>query len=76
MLISLKKMLCVCVLFFYIAIMSRRSKRIRPADEARSYVLSSGDKPVFVERFIDSNKGMGQHITCAFLITSHLHTLT
>ncbi len=54
--------------------MSRRSKRIRPADEARSYVLSSGDKPVFVERFIGSNKVWDN----IFHVHSHyltLHTL-
>ncbi|KAL1252319.1 hypothetical protein QQF64_020115 [Cirrhinus molitorella] len=39
--------------------MSRRNKRIRPADEARSYILSSSDKPEFVEQFIDRNKDRG-----------------
>ncbi|XP_073694436.1 uncharacterized protein [Garra rufa] len=39
--------------------MSKRRKRIRPADEARTYILSSCDKPEFVERYIDRNKGRG-----------------
>ncbi|XP_035855891.1 uncharacterized protein LOC116064526 isoform X2 [Sander lucioperca] len=41
------------------AIMLKRRKRIRPADDAVSYILSSRDKPLFKEIFIDSNKGRG-----------------
>ncbi|XP_035862618.1 uncharacterized protein LOC116057912 isoform X2 [Sander lucioperca] len=39
--------------------MLKRRKRIRPADDAVSYILSSRDKPLFKEIFIDSNKGRG-----------------
>ncbi|KAI7801931.1 putative N-lysine methyltransferase SETD8-A-like [Triplophysa rosa] len=41
------------------AIMLKKTKRIKPADEAKSYILSSCDKPGFVERFINKNKGRG-----------------
>lgn len=37
--------------------MFKRKKRIRPADDATSYIQSSRDKPGLMERFIDCNKG-------------------
>ncbi len=60
--------------------MFRKMKRIKPVDEANSYILSLCDKPGFVERIIDKNKGTGQHIThtfqfYAFFSTICLHTL-
>ncbi|KAJ8001851.1 hypothetical protein DPEC_G00173700 [Dallia pectoralis] len=38
------------------AIMLKRKTRIRPVNDARTYILSLRDKPEFMERFIDSNK--------------------
>ena len=51
--------------------MSTRKRRIRPADEATSYILSSRDKPGLMEKFIDSSKGKVLSVaacyTCKFL---------
>ena len=58
--------------------MLKRKTRIRPIDDARTHILSLRDKPGFMERFIDSNKGMGLHTTHEYLsnVTVRLHTLT
>ncbi|KAJ8000964.1 hypothetical protein DPEC_G00185830 [Dallia pectoralis] len=45
------------------AIMLKRKTRIRPVNDARTYILSLRDKPEFMERFIDSNKGGGVFAT-------------
>ncbi|KAJ8016885.1 hypothetical protein DPEC_G00011990 [Dallia pectoralis] len=45
------------------AIMLKRKTRIRPVNDARTYILSLRDKPGFMERFIDSNKGGGVFAT-------------
>ncbi|XP_067347081.1 histone-lysine N-methyltransferase set-1-like isoform X1 [Channa argus] len=42
-----------------IAIMSKRNSRLQPAEDAKSYIQSSRDKPGFIERYIDTNKGRG-----------------
>ncbi|RXN20374.1 N-lysine methyltransferase SETD8-A [Labeo rohita] len=39
--------------------MLKRTKRIRPEDDARTFILSSKDKPGFVEQFVDCNKVRG-----------------
>ncbi|XP_067296145.1 N-lysine methyltransferase KMT5A-like isoform X2 [Pseudorasbora parva] len=43
--------------------MLKRKTRIRPIDDARTHILSLRDKPGFMERFIDSNKGRGVFAT-------------
>ncbi|XP_054863888.1 N-lysine methyltransferase KMT5A-A-like [Amphiprion ocellaris] len=43
--------------------MSKRKNRIQPVDDETSYILSSRDKPGFIERFINSNKGRGVFVT-------------
>ncbi|XDV12024.1 hypothetical protein PO909_000781 [Leuciscus waleckii] len=43
--------------------MLKRKTRIRPVDDARTHILSLRDKPGFMERFIDSNKGRGVFAT-------------
>ncbi|CAB1435868.1 unnamed protein product [Pleuronectes platessa] len=40
-----------------------KRKRIQPAEDAISWVLSSRDKPCFIEKYIDSNKGRGVFAT-------------
>ena len=48
---------------FHRAIMFKTKTRIWPIDAATSYILSLRDKPGFMERFIDINKGTRQHMT-------------
>ncbi|XP_042593408.1 uncharacterized protein LOC109080598 isoform X3 [Cyprinus carpio] len=43
--------------------MLKRKTRIRPVDDARTHILSLRDKPGFMERFIDNNKGRGVFAT-------------
>lgn len=44
---------------FHRSIMLKRKQRIRPAEDAKSHILSSRDKTWFKESFIDVNKGTG-----------------
>ncbi|XP_034530167.1 uncharacterized protein LOC117805743 isoform X6 [Notolabrus celidotus] len=43
--------------------MSKRKSRIKPVEDAMSYILSSRDKPWFAERFINNIKGRGVFAT-------------
>ncbi|XP_034538605.1 uncharacterized protein LOC117812108 isoform X3 [Notolabrus celidotus] len=43
--------------------MSKRKSRIKPVEDATSYILSSRDKPWFAERFINNIKGRGVFAT-------------
>uniref|UniRef100_A0A9J8D7X3 SET domain-containing protein n=1 Tax=Cyprinus carpio carpio TaxID=630221 RepID=A0A9J8D7X3_CYPCA len=54
--------MCVCVTIFS-TIMLKRKTRIRPVDDARTHIQSLRDKPEFMERFIDNNKGRGVFAT-------------
>nr|XP_043873420.1 uncharacterized protein LOC122762290 isoform X5 [Solea senegalensis] len=45
------------------AIMSKRRRRIKPVDDAKTYILSCTDKSGFMSRLIDSFKGRGVFAT-------------
>ncbi|XP_041666278.1 N-lysine methyltransferase KMT5A-A-like [Cheilinus undulatus] len=45
------------------AMMSKRKARIKPVEDAISYILSARDKPWFAERFINNIKGRGVFAT-------------
>jgi len=64
------------ITYFHRGIMLKRKQRIRPAEDAKSHILSAADKPWLSERFIDVNKGMGVSkgpvfFSIAFLSTIH-----
>lgn len=49
--------------------MSTRKKRIKPVEEATSFILLSKDKPGIEGKYIDSEKGRRQQIISHQLIS-------
>lgn len=39
--------------------MIKSKTRMQPSEDAKSHIQSARDKPGFIEKLIDSNKGMG-----------------